>query len=116
LLKAQGVGAKVHVGTVGAQLLHMAGILGCAEVHTVGFDLMFCDNHAHHAYDYPLYKRDKFRTDKYRVEYKGIDTQWTWIETAQWLKEIEWIFERDGLKWFDHSGGLLKAEGLKSAI
>lgn len=113
LLKHTEAGAPVHVGTVGAQLLHMAGILGCAEVHTIGYDLMFRNSEHHHAYDYPLYKQDRFRTDKYRVEYKGVDTQWTWIETAQWLKSIEYLFERDGLKWTDHSDGLLGIEGLK---
>lgn len=114
-LQHKEAGAVVHVGTVGAQLLHLAGILGCDEVHTIGYDLMFRSDEHHHAYDYPNYKVDKFRTDKYRVNYKGVDTQWTWIETAQWLRAIEWVFERDGLKWFDHSVGLLKLEGLKSA-
>jgi len=115
LLRQKDAGAEVHVGTVGAQCLHLAGILGCAEVHTIGYDLMFQGDGNHHAYAYPLYKQDRFRTDKYRVQYKGVDTQWAWIETAQWLKEMEWMFERDGLSWHDHSSGLLTVEGLKCA-
>ncbi len=115
LLQHKEAGAGVHVGTVGAQCLHLAGILGCAEVHTIGYDLMFRDNEHHHGYDYPTYKVDRFRTNKFRVQYKGADTQWAWIESAQWLKAIEWIFERDGLKWIDHSDGLLKIEGLRCA-
>lgn len=114
-LQHKDAGAVVHVGTVGAQLLHLAGILGCFAVHTIGYDLMFKDADKHHAYDYPTYKVDKFRTDKFRLNYKGADTQWTWIETAQWLKAIEWVFERDGIEWFDHSNGLLKIEGVKGA-
>jgi hypothetical protein len=115
LLQHKEAGVEVYVGTVGAQLLHLAGILGCAEVHTIGYDLMFRGDKKHHAYDYPTYKADKFRTDKFRTEYKGIDTQWAWIETAQWLKEIEYLFDRDGLEWHDHSNGLLKIEGLRCA-
>lgn len=114
-LKHKEAGATVHVGTVGLQLLHHAGILGCSEVHTIGYDLMFRDEHKHHFYKYPEYKADRFRTDKFRVEYKGVDTQWTWIETAQYLKAIEYLFVRDGLKWVDHSDGLLKIEGLDCA-
>lgn len=115
LLKHTEAGAGVHVGTVGAQLLHLAGILGCAEVHTIGYDLVFKSEDKHHAYPHPLYKKDKFRTDLFRLEYKGVCTQWTWLESAQFLKSIEWIFERDGLRWVDHSDGLLQLEGLLCA-
>lgn len=115
LIRHKEAGAEVHVGTVGAQLIHHAGILGCAEVHTIGYDLMFRDETRHHAYDHPLYKVDRFRTDQFRTEYKGVSTQWTWVETAQWLKSIEPLFKRDGLKWSDHSDGLLKLEGLDCA-
>jgi hypothetical protein len=112
LLQHKEAGAPVHVGTVGAQCLHLAGILGCAEVHTIGYDLVFRNNEHHHAYEYPKYKTDRFRSSQYRLQYKGVDTQWAWVETAQWLKAIEWVFERDGLMWVDHSHGLLEIEGL----
>ena len=108
-------GVKVRLGTVGAQLLHLAGILGCAEVHTVGFDLLFADPEHHHWYQHPRYETGIFRTPQMFVEYKGAATQAWWVETARWLKEIEWIFERDGLRWVDHSGGLLAIEGLQCA-
>lgn len=114
-LKHKEAGATVHVGTVGAQCLHLAGILGCREVHTIGYDLMFREESRHHFYDYPVYREDKFRTPEFRQEYKGVSTQWTWIETAQWLKSIEYLFARDGLNWVDHSDGLLKLEGLRCA-
>jgi hypothetical protein len=44
-----------------------------------------------------------------------VDTTWTWIETAQYLKEIEYLFARDGIKWRDHSDGLLQLERLECA-
>ena len=104
---------RFHVGTVAAHLLHLAGILGCSEVHTVGMD--FCFKDKHHWYSHPQYEADRFRTEAMFTEYKGLQTQWDWIEGAQWLKSIEWVFERDGLEWFDYSDGLLKAEGLQCA-
>jgi hypothetical protein len=113
LQKDKQAGAPVHVGTVGAQTLHLAGILGCAEVHTIGYDLMFRNHERHHAYDYPVYEVDKFRTNQAFKVYKGVPTLQTWIESAQWLKAIEYVFDRDGLKWTDHSDGLLKLEGLR---
>lgn len=115
LLRKKESGAEVHVGTVGAQCLHWAGILGCSEVHTIGYDLMFRDETRHHAYDYPVYTVDKFRAEQFRTEYKGVATQWAWLESAEWLKAIEYLFERDGLRWRDHSGGLLSVMGLKCA-
>lgn len=99
---------KFRVGTVAVQLLHLAGILGVSEVHTIGFD--FCE--LGHWYEYPQYQPDRFRTDKMFTVYNGLKTQFDWIQGAKWLKSIEWIFERDGLHWIDHSHGLLEAEGL----
>lgn len=114
-LKHKEAGVPIHVGTVAAQLLHHAGILGCAEVHTIGLDLMFRDHERHHAYPHPVYRADKFRKPGFRVTYKGAATQWAWVETAQFFKSIEPLFKRDGLKWTDHSDGLLKVEGLECA-
>jgi len=114
-LKHTEAGVKIHVGTVAAQLLHHAGILGCSVVHTIGLDLMFKDHERHHAYPHPIYKVDKFRKPGFRVTHKGAASQWAWVESAQFFKLIEPLFERDGLKWIDHSDGLLKVEGLKCA-
>lgn len=108
-------GVPVYVGTVGAQCIHLAGILGVREVHTIGFDLIFRDGGIHHAYPYPLYGADKYRTEASFLEYRGVPTMQTWIETARWLKAIEYQFKKDNLLWRDHSNGLLKLEGLKAA-
>ena len=107
-------GVKVRLGTVGAQLLHLAGILGCAEVHTIGYDLLLGEA-SDHWYEHPRYAVGAFRTEQQFITYKGYRTQVWWVETARWLKDTEWIFERDGLRWRDHSGGLLTLEGLKCA-
>lgn len=115
LLKRKSAGAEVHVGTVGAQCLHVAGLLGCSEAHTIGYDLMFRDHEKHHWYRYPVYQVDRFRTPEMFVNYEGIPTQWTWIETAQFLKEIEPMFKKVGMLWRDHSNGLLSAMGLECA-
>lgn len=103
---------KVRVGTVAVQLLHMAGILGVAEVHTIGFDLCSKKSGKDHWYKYPKYEADRFRTENMFLEYKGLKTQHFWIETVEFLKSIRAFFERDGLRWVDHSGGLLQAEGM----
>lgn len=114
-LKHRQAGVRIHVGTVAAQLLHHAGILGCSIVHTIGLDLMFRHHEKHHAYPHPVYKADKFRKPGFRVTYKGAATQWAWVESAQFFKFIEPLFKRDALKWIDHSDGLLKVEGLDCA-
>jgi len=102
---------KFRVGTVATQLIHLAGILGVKEAHTIGMD--FC--HYGHAYDYPDYKPDRFRTNKMFTEYHGLPTMHDWVQGAAWLKSIEPLFERDGLKWIDHSHGLLETMGLRCA-
>lgn len=99
---------KFRVGTVGTQLLHLAGILGVREIHTIGFDLCFRDPNRHHWYDYPKYQPDRFRTNKMFMNYNGLETQQDWLQGARWLQSIKWLFERDGLKWVDHSDGLLE--------
>lgn len=106
---------KFRVGTVGTQLLHLAGILGVREIHTIGMDFCFKDSDRHHGYDYPKYQPDRFRTNKMFTDYKGLPTQWDWLQGARWLQSIEWLFERDGLTWIDHSDGLFKAIGLRCA-
>lgn len=111
------INAPLRVGTVGAQLLHMAGILGVREVHTIGFDLIMPARVGlpDHFYPYPIYQSDRFRRPGMFVKYKGVNTQLLWIETAQFLKSMESTFENYGLKWIDHSQGLLSIMGLKCA-
>jgi hypothetical protein len=107
------VGRRVqfHVGTVALHLIHLAGILGCNEVHTIGYDLCFPNGRSgkHHWYEYPHYEPDKFRTEQMFTRWNGLETQWDWIEAAQFISQIEYQFERDKLQWVDHSGGLLSA-------
>lgn len=108
-------GIRYHVGTVACHMLHLAGILGCFEVHTIGMDLCFKGEKRHHWYKHPEYKADRFRTSKMFVDYEGIPTQWGWIDGASFLKSVEWLFHRDELHWIDHSDGLLKVMGLECA-
>jgi len=115
LLKQTEAGVPVRVGTVGLHLLHHAGILGCAEAHTIGFDLMFRKEEGHHWYPYPTYQPDRFRNETMFTRWEDIPTQHYWIETAQYLQAVEWMFERDGMRWVDHSNGLLRAMGLQCA-
>lgn len=100
---------QFRVGTVAVQLLHLAGILGVKEVHTIGMDFYGYG----HWYPYADYQPDKFRSDKMFTEYAGLKTQHDWLAGARWLKMIEPLFEADELEWRDHSGGLLKAMGLR---
>ena len=117
-IQAVQTNVNFHVGTVGLHLLHQAGILGCREVHTIGFDLMIKDG-LHHWYPHPQYAPDRFTNENMFVTKRYGDvkvaTRWAWIETAQYLKAIEYLFERDELIWRDHSEGLLKFEGLRCA-
>ena len=103
------------VGNVGGQLLHVAGILGCAEVHTIGFDLILRGKR-HHFYEYPAYQVDHFRNPGNFVMYKGVKTQVIWMQNAKFLKFMEPYFRRDGIRWIDHSNGLLKIMGLECAV
>jgi len=103
-----------RVGTVGTHAVHLAGILGCSEVHTIGFDLCFQNgiDGKQHWYDHPEYKPDAFRTHKVFTTYDGLETQWDWIETAEFIASLEDSFKEAGLRWFDHSEGLLKKMGI----
>ena len=108
------VSVTLRTGTVGLQTLHLAGLLGCTEVHTIGFDLCFKDTE-HHWYVYPSYEADEFWTKSTFVNYKGLNTLYWWIETAKYLKRLEPLLKNEGLEWIDHSEGLLKTEGLHCA-
>ncbi len=106
---------KLPVGTVGLQALHWAGILGVSEVHTIGYDLYFPSEQAHHFYKHPLYESNYlWQSDNMFTTYQGLKTMFFWLDAAMYLKQVEGIFERDGLKWIDHSAGLLSLVGLNS--
>lgn len=95
-------------GTVGLQCLHWAGILGCSEVHTIGYDLRFRDEVPHHWYKYPPYEETRFYKQNMFTTYNGIPTLYFWIDTANYLKAILPLMEREGLRWMDHSHGLFE--------
>jgi hypothetical protein len=103
------------VGGVAFQCLHWAGILGCSKVHTIGFDLCFPDgrNASHHWWKGPPdYEPDAFRVEKLFTNYLGVDTQWDWVEAAEFAGEIEPVFKQAGLDWKDHSNGMLSRMGV----
>ena len=115
LLKhSEGMRGAVRVGTVALQAIHLAGILGCDEVHTIGFDL--CLQDTHHWYKYPVYEQTRFFTEDMFIDYKGLKTMWFWVETAEYMKTADDVMLSDGLKWTDHSGGLLEKEGLWCSV
>lgn len=101
---------RIRVGTVALQLMHLAGILGAAEIHTTGFDL--CLGNRHHWYNYPEYKPTRFYTEQMFTEYKGRMTLWLWVDTLDYLRQLLPGMERQGIRWCDHSEGLIQAEGL----
>ena len=105
----------LRVGTVGLQAIHLAGILGASEVHTIGYDLCFRSETRHHWYLYPTYESNYCFGPEMTTEYKGLRTLYWWIDTARYLKKIEPLLKRDGIVWKDHSEGLLKVEGLECA-
>ena len=115
----EGVDGNIHkkmpvVGTALSRGIHLAGILGASEIHTIGADLCF-RGESDHWYDFPAYNVETWRTEKMFVEYAGVRTQWIWIETAQFLKTLEPQMAAEGITWRDWSNGLLSIEGLKCA-
>jgi len=106
LRHVEGMNGSLRVGTVALQLIHLAGILMADEIHTVGLDLCFKDNH--HWYTYPPYEVTRFFTEEMFTKYMGLNTLWFWVESAEYLNKIKPVLERDGIKWTDHSGGLLE--------
>jgi len=97
---------KLPVGTVGLQAIHMAGILGCAHVHTIGFDLCFKEGN-HHAFKYPQYEPNNYFLPANFTNYEGLVTMRFWVESAEYLLAIKPMMDKVGLEWTDHSDGLL---------
>lgn len=105
----------LRCGTVGLQAIHLAGLLGCSEIHTIGYDMCYPEGEAHHWYKYPPYVGTKFYGKNMFTEHKGLNTMWFWIDTVNYLKKIEPVLEKDGIIWKDHSSGLIQLEGLKAS-
>jgi hypothetical protein len=98
---------KLPIGTVALQLLHMAGILGVRQVHTIGLDLCFTPGESHHAYTYPGYMPNTYFLPANFITYKGFSTMSFWKESAEFLTAIKPCMDDVGLEWIDHSHGLL---------
>ena len=103
-------------GTSMFQALHVAGILGCTEVHTIGLDLFFPagDTHWYPDRNYDsksdisdLTGTANWHTSMYVNKY-GVNTTWWWLESAAVWELMKPIWDKQDLKWVDHSGGLLQ--------
>ena len=106
LMKRPEIIKTLRVGTVGLQCLHLAGILGCERIYTIGFDL--CLGKEHHCYKGVDYKANSYWGDNMFAEVNGLKTLWFWVDTAKYLKRIKPEMERQGLYWTDLSGGLFE--------
>lgn len=112
LMKRPEIIRDLAAGTVGLQALHWAGILGCSTVHTIGWDLCFKGEN-HHWYNYPPYIQDgKYWYGDPFVEHLGLQTHYFWVDTVAYLRECLPVLGRAGIKWVDHSNGLIEAAGL----
>ncbi len=107
LMEREGLRKIIRVGTVALQLMHLAGILGVSEIHTIGYDLCF-KGKRHHWYNYPTYEADHFFGNERFTIWKGLSTQWVWVDSAIFAKKLIPVFEKDGIKWQDYSEGLLQ--------
>jgi len=98
---------KLPIGTVALQAIHLAGILGVAEIHTVGLDLCF-KGKDHHAYPYPEYAENRYFLKDNFLTYKGFQTMAFWVESSEYLLGIIPRLKKEGIEWTDHSDGLLQ--------
>jgi len=99
-------------GTVAVQAIHWAGILGVNQIHTVGLDLCFKKGFdgEHHWYADRQYSEENEWWDVGMFEtYCGLDTSWFWIESGEYILKLNrLVLEPAGIKFVDHSNGLLK--------
>ena len=111
--------SRWRVGTVAIHMLHLAGLVGCSELHTIGLDLSFPNGRKapHHWFKWPMYTKDNFRSEQIFTTYEGVlDTQWDWIEGAEFINTLEPLFKRDKILWQDHSNGLLQKMNVWCAL
>lgn len=105
------IAKDLRVGTVALQAVHHAAILGVRHIHTIGFDMCY-HGHKHHWYKYPAYAASRYYGDNMFTRYRGLDTSWFWLDTADYLAALEPGLRAAGVLWRDHSGGLLKLKGV----
>ena len=106
--RGDGKSERDYVGTVGSCALHLLGILGVDEIHTIGFDLCFKDD-MHHWYKEFQYVEAPHRPFK---SWNGVNTTNVWYWTAYWFKRYYPNFAEAGITWIDHSDGLLQKMGV----
>jgi hypothetical protein len=100
------------VGTIAMQALHLCGILGLREVHTIGLDLCFRGDQ-HHWFNYPQIKHNnRYWHESMWTRAFGLDTLHWWVESAECLARMKSKMGAEGLTWIDHSNGLLQAMGV----
>lgn len=107
-----GVPGIPPLGTGACQLPHLAGLIGCREAHSCGFDLCLRDDAAHHWYRDELYNDPNGRKPSWEViEHDGLKTFEWWRQSAYYLAGLRWLWWQQGLHWHDHSCGLLQKCG-----
>jgi len=93
------------------QAFHLACVLGCRNVHTVGIELSVGPDQPHHWYrnqpighcvpGYEVPAASRLR------EFHGVQTTEVWISLARWWRnKIRPMCDQEGIRWIEHSGGL----------
>lgn len=100
----------VPIGTVCIQALHLACILGLSEIHTIGQDMCFKPGAEDHWYpEVPVSHDNIWWDERMFTKQFGLDTTYFWLDSAQLLLRAKARFLQCGMKWTDHSDGLLQA-------
>lgn len=91
-----------YITSVSLQAFHLACLLGCWQVHTVGLDFCVPAVEGDHHF-YP----DQQIAAKRLIPWKGVQTLRVWLELVRWWKEkIRPMCAQEGIEWTEHSGGL----------
>lgn len=107
--------ADPQLGTSTLMAMHLAGLMGCREVRTVGFDLCFKDGAEQHWYPERRYGVEHWEEWQCAfVEVEGLKTLRYWHDTAKYLKQVQKTWADQGFYWYDSSDGLLQALGIIS--
>lgn len=101
----------LRVGTVALQLIHLGGILGLKEIHTIGYDHRFRGD-KHHWYPYPKYQPNKYWDEHMFTTHKGIPTMHFWIQSVEYMQKFRALLPKWDYQWYDHSDGLHQEMGM----
>jgi len=103
-----------HPSSTGGSLMramHLMAIAGCSEIHTIGVDLCYHDLDKLHWYDNSIAGPQPL-WNKMRCKYLGLTTNWFFVDTAHFLLDFwEPALQKIGVRWIDHSQGLLQRLG-----